>query len=206
MMQPFFEILMDCLEEEIFVREIRWKYHYDEPQLQVLAAVAASMLGRIQADIQAGKAGWSCGTIRGKEMESVPVCITLGPGVDALQESYLAQGMLTEAYMVENIAAELLLKAYPQWNEWVAAGGVCRVRRYHFPGSEPDYPVEKLPELLQGLQVPVTCTAGYCMLPKKTVAFYAELTLEEEADCQGICVNCGSRDCPNRMKNRMGED
>lgn len=214
MLHPFFETLTECMTEELFLREFSKKYYYEEPQLPALAAVAASMQKSIVRDVQAGLAGWSCQGDGGIQSgvpdgnNSAPecgVCITLGPGIDALQEDYLQQGLLSEAYMVETLASELLLKAYPQWNDWVAAQGKYHVRRYHFLGSEVKYSLEGLPKLLKELEVPVSCTPAYCMLPKKSVAFYAELTEEQDVSCEGICAGCGNQNCPNRMeKGRMG--
>ena len=217
MLHLLFEALTESLTQESFLREFSKKYHYEEPQLPTLAAVAVSMQKAILSDVRDGKAGWNCGAfpLNGRETvaECLPVCITLGPGIDALQESYLQQGLLSEAYMVETLASELLLQAYPRWNDWVAergaaqieaqeAQGALHVRRYHFLGSEGECPIESLPELLKELKVPVTCTSAYCMLPKKSVAFYAELTQEQDVHCEGICVGCGSRSCPNRMEKR----
>ena len=214
MLHPLFEALTESLTEELFLREFSKKYHYEEPQLPTLAAVAVSMQKAVLSDVKEGKAGWSCGVLSLDGSEAVdrylPVCITLGSGIDALQESYLQQGLLLEAYMVETLASELLLQAYPRWNDWVAEQGAAQieaqeaqralhVRRYHFLGSEGECPIESLPELLKELKVSVTCTSAYCMLPKKSVAFYAELTEEQDVHCEGICVGCGSRSCPNRM-------
>lgn len=208
MLHPLFETLIDSMSKESFLREFSKKYHYDEPQLPTLAAVAVSMQESIRRDEQDGKAGWNCAVVsmsdEGIPDKYLPVCITLGPGVDALQESYLRQSLLTEAYMVETLASELLLGAYPLWNDWVASRGTgqtaLHVHRYHFLGNEDSCPIESLPELLKELEVPVTCTAAYCMLPKKSVAFYAELTKDKGVACEGICVDCSRKDCPNRME------
>lgn len=56
--------------------------------------------------------------------------------------------------------------------------------------------------LLQELALPVTCNAAYCMIPKKSVVFYAELTKDPFTKCAGICLGCGRRDCPNRMEEK----
>ena len=46
------------------------------------------------------------------------VGITLGKGIDALQEKYLQNGFLTESYMIEVLSSELLLKrAYRAYTE-----------------------------------------------------------------------------------------
>lgn len=211
-MYPFFESLADCMSESLFLDEFARKYHYEEEQMTTLSEVASAMQKCIKQDIARQRAGWRSGglegelTDRGASQEPgrlCPVCITLGPGVDSLQNRYLEAGLLSEAYMVEALGSELLLKAYPHWNEHVMAAGKYVVRRYHFLGSSPEHPIEKLPELLEKLQMPVTCTVAYCILPKKTVAFYAELADAESSRgvaCEGICAGCGSAHCPNRMQ------
>lgn len=217
-MHPFFENLVECMTEDLFLQEFSRKYHYEESQMTLLKEVSFAMQQNICDDNRTGKAGWENQTIQ--ETHRCPVCITLGPGVDALQETYLTTGRLTEAYMVETLGSELLLKSYPQWNEQIAAQGRYRVKRYYFLGSEELYPIQALPALLEDLQVPVTCTSAYCMLPKKSVAFYAELAEVKEATgaqdskaqateavehfCEGICAGCNSINCPNRMEKRHG--
>lgn len=206
MLHPFFDTLTESLTNASFLREFCVKYHYGEPQLPLLAAVAVSMQEAIREDEERGKAGWNSGSVceadRKEDPEGIPliccpVCVTLGPGIDVLQEDYLQKGLLSEAYMVENLAGELLLKSYSLWGEGL--GPLC-VRRYHFPGSGEECPVEALPGLLEELDVPVVCTSSYCMLPKKSVAFYAELTHKRDESCQGICGGCGYRDCPHRQE------
>ncbi len=196
MLYPFFETLSDRMTERAFLREICVKYHYSETQLPVLAAVSECMQKQLLRDVRNEKAGWNWGGL----MPLTPVSITLGPGIDSLQEVYLEQGLLTEAYMIEAIAAELLLQAYPLWNLWLAGRSGLRVRRYHFPGSDESCALERIPELLRELGVPVVCNEAYCLLPRKSVVFYAELTSEPGAVCEGICEGCGSLHCPNRLE------
>ena len=145
--------------------------------------------------------------------------MTLGAGVDELQEAYLAEGKLTEAYMVEVLGSEILLLAYTTYNTFVAENTDAVVKRYYFLGTGEkvvlkgnpgkgdseadaqalDLRLEALPGILERSGLPVTCTEGYCMLPKKSVAFYAELTKDKAVSCEGICMGCGREDCPNRM-------
>lgn len=127
------------------------------------------------------------------------VVITLGDSVDKLQEEYLAACQLTEAYMVEVLASEILLLSYAEYNQWIKSNTDKVVSRYHFLGADAAHPLEGLPSFLERSGLPVTCTEGYCMLPKKTVAFYAELTGDRATTCEGICMGCGRTDCPNRM-------
>ncbi|MBE5862034.1 MAG: hypothetical protein E7295_04200 [Lachnospiraceae bacterium] len=161
------------------------------------------------------------------------VVMTLGAGVDQLQEDMLAAGKLTEAYMVEVLGSEILLLAYSALNAWVKEHTDFVVKRYYFLGvgeyvtiyeadqdgmggghEAEDHKTARthtetaarislelatLPDMLERSGLPVTCTEGYCMMPKKSVAFYAELTKDRTVTCEGICMGCGRKDCPNRM-------
>ncbi len=196
MLYPFFETLTNRMTKSVFCREVSEKYHYSEAQFSTLKTVSDCMQKQLLQDAGKELAGWSWGGL----IPLTPVCITLGPGIDSLQEVYLEQGLLSEAYMIEALSAELLLQAYPLWNRLLADRSGMRVRRYHFPGSDESCTLEKLPELLRELQVPVTCNEAYCLLPRKSVVFYAELTSEPGAVCEGICVGCGSLHCPNRLE------
>lgn len=209
MIHPFFEILTDAMTEELFLKEFSKKYHYEEPQLSTLKAVAVSMQKRICRDCREGLAGWDwrvSETVLSDAQagnQLAEVCITLGPGIDSLQEEYLQQELLTEAYMVETLSSELLLKAYPRWNQWVKGELGCGVRRFHFPGNTKECSLDRLPTILKTLQVPVNCTRAYCLIPKKSVVFYAELVDDSTEECRGICMDCGNTRCPNRMKTQM---
>ena len=124
----------------------------------------------------------------------------------------MQNGFLTESYMIEVLSSELLLKSYRVYTEWVAVHRNLHVARLHFLGGEISETSESqigsllrlanLPMLLQELALPVTCNAAYCMIPKKSVVFYAELTKDPFTKCAGICLGCGRRDCPNRMEEK----
>ena len=38
------------------------------------------------------------------------------------------------------------------------------------------------------------------MLPKKRVAFIAELAQDDIVQCRGICIGCNNLNCSNRME------
>ena len=136
-----------------------------------------------------------------------PVCLcvamTLGEGVDALQEHLSEEGELTRCYMAEALGNELLLEAYASFHQWVekSQGRGVHVARYHFYGGEEALPLEKMREALMELgQDAVTCNDCFCLRPKKSVVFVAELTADPAVACQGICVGCDRKDCPNRVE------
>lgn len=136
------------------------------------------------------------------DVEGVPFAkavISLGKGVDELQEIFAQQELLAEMYMVEALSSELLLEAYVAFNLAIAEETRYHVARYHFLGSEEAYPIEGLPTLLEELGLPVRCNEACCLIPKKSVAFVAELTEDETVQCRGICTGCDSKNCPNRM-------
>ena len=214
------EKILACMAEEAAVsdRDVQAaEVKNTEGKTDVQAAEVKSAEGK--TDVQAaevksaeGKANATCELVR-------EVVMTLGKGVDDLQEQFLADGLLTEAYMVEVLGSEILLLAYVAYNAWVKERTESAVRRYHFLGTGESFSVktvtgqgdfegqsiqiplgiETIPRMLERSGLPVTCTEGYCMVPKKSVAFYAELTKDKTVVCEGICMGCSRTDCPNRM-------
>ena len=201
-MAAFFTELLDGFLKPDFLKTVHKKFHYGEEQLETLMAVAGEMLPIIRKE-----AFWERGAERsygGEQGEPGMVCeevvMSLGKGLDDLQEDYSRKGMLLESYMLETLASELLLRGYSAYNQYVRMEGKWHVARYHFPGSEEELPLESLPEILEGLSPQVVCNKAFCMQPKKSVVFIAELTQDATRVCEGICIGCGSADCPNRVK------
>lgn len=200
-MEAFFEGLLDELLRPAFLRDVQKKYHFGEEQIAELAAVAQTLLPALRRE--------ACWTFQPcipapERRESdrnffCSVVVTLGMGPDDLQDQYAEQGLLSECYMAESLANELLLKSYAAYNRYVESHTKFHVARYHFPGSEEDFPLELLPGTLEELKAPVSCNQAFCMTPKKSVVFISELTEDASRRCQGICQGCGSRSCPNRV-------
>ncbi|MCM1026325.1 MAG: hypothetical protein NC432_07800 [Roseburia sp.] len=199
-MAAFFTDVPEAALNPVFLKKVGKKFHYEEKQLPELRAVAERMLPLIRREAF-WAAGKSC--ICGGADSSVnceDVVMSLGGGIDLLQEDFAKKGLLCECYMLEALASELLLLAYQAYNQSVRGGGVWHVARYHFPGAETGFPLERLPEMLKNLTSAVVCNEAFCMLPKKSVAFVAELTRDEEIQCGGICQGCDSENCPNRIE------
>ena len=115
----------------------------------------------------------------GAEYEDV--IMSLGSSLDSLQESYHEKEQLSESYMLEALASELLLMGYGAYNRYV------RGKR-------------NWPELLKGFQYQITCNTAFCIIPKKSVVFVAELTRDEQIQCESICAGCRNVQCPNRVE------
>lgn len=207
-MEGFFPELLDELISTDFLKKVREKYHFNKEQATQLQAVAEEMLPKMW-----NEAFW----IRQESFASTEwqsedfnttyenVALSLGNGVDLLQESYSEKGLLLESYMVEVLASELLMRGYDAYNRYVMEHTPYHVTRYHFPGSEETLPLEMLPQLLNDLTQKISCNSAFCMQPKKSVVFISELTQDETISCKGICVGCTNTACPNRTEESSGE-
>lgn len=211
-MKDCFADLPEKLADAHFLKGVCKKYHYQDEDYECLCSVAEAMLPlvrgglcmkhRLFAHIESGET--SDDAVMSERYPAAGLCcaevaVTLGAGLDKLQAAYTENGCLSESYMVEALASELLLQAYTAYNIYVAEQTDYHVARYHFLGSEAEYPINMLPDLLKRLDAQIICNEAFCMLPKKSVAFVAELTDDETVHCRGICIGCNSRRCPNRM-------
>lgn len=201
-----------------FQENVRVKFHFEEEQTGLIREVAEELLPVLQREAfwvrtayiqpamqkESSQIRQACGA-KNRQSADVPdkayecVAMSLGHGVDQLQESYSEKGLLLQSYIVEALTGELLMRGYDAYNRYIASNTDWHVARYHFPGSEDSFPLEMLPELLQDLTQEITCNAAFCMIPKKSVVFISELTQDETVRCQEICDGCGNTACPNRV-------
>ena len=200
-MSPFFTELLDNYPGPAFLEKVRGKYHYEKDWSEALKTSALEMLPFLQKEAFWVSTAYSMryqGQTQDTDTTYEKAAISLGKGVDILQESYSEKGLLMQSYIVEILAGELLMRGYDAYNRSVAAHTDRHVARYHFPGSEEAFPLEILPDLLKDLTQEITCNAAFCMIPKKSVVFVSELTRDDTVHCQGICAGCGNSTCPNR--------
>ncbi len=204
-MAAFFPEILDGFLSPSFLAGTRRKFHYGEEQETELREVAGEMLPRMREE-----AFWEsrehafqtkADTVRYED-----VVMSLGSGLDRLQERYHKEGLLLKSYMLEALAGELLMQGYGAYNDVVRRKTGWHVAEYHFPGNGEDFPLEMLPRLLGRLTRQIRCNAAYCMIPQKSVAFIAELTKEEHVQCQGICAGCGNGNCPGRVMRQHGNE
>ncbi len=202
-MENFFPALWNVFISADFLEKVRKKYHFNEEQTAQIRAVAEEMLPAIRAQaFWASRAYSPEAQPQSKASDTAYACVamSLGPGVDLLQESYSDNGFLLQSYIVEVLASELLMRGYEAYNNYIMEHTAQHVARYHFPGSEEALPLEMLPGLLKSLTQKITCNAAFCMQPKKSVVFISELTQDETVHCKAVCIGCTNRSCPNRME------
>ncbi len=202
-MAGFFPDLLERFSGNAFLKGVCRKYHYGKGQEAELRAVAEEMLPLMQRE-----AFWESresDSFNGKQKETAgiayeDVIMSLGSSLDSLQESYHEKERLSESYMLEVLASELLLMGYGAYNHYVREKRNWHVARYHFPGSEENFPLDMVPELLKSFHCQITCNTAFCIIPKKSVVFVAELTQDEQIQCESICAGCHNVYCPNRVE------
>lgn len=186
------EPLKLCLAEDVY-RHIVARYHFRETDEKQLCGLAEELI-RVAAP------ALYCAPC-GLEKESrLAVLVTLGAGVDDLQDSYLTRERLTEGYMIECIAMELLQNAYEQAAEKIYSRYGRWISGFDFVGEA--VPIEQMEELLRLLEPEeISCNQAYMLSPKKSAAFYTTLTDKRQSACCDVCESCGNISCAYRKRN-----
>ncbi len=179
------------------LQRVSVKYHYTEADLETLCQVS----GEINSALKGQCGFWLADEASLNISMTVGIVMTLGAGIDQLQEKYTARGNFVECYMTEVIAEELLLEGYIAFNRWVAENTGYYVKRYHFCAEGAELSLTQMPIILvsSGCNA-VTCNEAYCLKPRKSVIFRAELTTDPSTVCEGICAGCNNEYCTNRAK------
>ena len=189
-MEAFFPELLDGFLDRDFINKVCVKFHFKEMQMSELQAVAREMLPLMRREaFWEVCAPWIWNNGESTDVVYEGIVMTLGKELDCLQESYHKEGMLTESYMLEALASELLLQGYSAYNRHVREVSSWHVARYHFPGNEKNLPLEMLPHMLSKFSVQVSCNEAFCVMPKKSVVFLAELT---QIPSHLTCASCVS--------------
>lgn len=208
-MADFFPELLCRFTEAAFLEKVCKKFHYGQTRIKELRDVAEEMLPFINREAfweSKEYSLWKEQAGQDSDTKYENVVMSLGAGIDKLQEDYHAKGLLSESYMLEVLAGELLLTGYGFYNRYVKEKGKWHVARYHFPGSEAAFPLSMMPELLKKFGGRVACNDAFCLIPKKSVVMIAELTQDEEVNCESICTGCHNLHCPNRVTEDRNAD
>lgn len=137
------------------------------------------------------------GPLDSGDQRRLAVLVTLGAGVDELQDAYTQEGQLGESYMVECIAMELLGNAYEQSAERIHDRYGLWLGRFDFLGS--GSPIEEMQSLFAILEPQdVSYNRAYMLTPKKTVAFYADLKEKRQESYCNQCDSCRNTKCAHR--------
>lgn len=175
--------------------ELAERYHFKEsdlPEIDMLydalyPLTDAEVCYRIWPELEKGKRAAIC-------------VVTLGAGVDAMQEIYTQSEEMLQVYMLECLGSTMLEKAYKQVENILLLETGLHVSRYQFPGNET--PVEQVQDILGEMSVrmedmPVSCSEACVMSPKKSVVYIVGLEKEKADAC--ICDTCQKKDCAHRQ-------
>ena len=175
----------DAIEVTLSQNEIRQlceQYHFPEKDNVKLEAAYQMMrpLLKVRAYSLAENV---LGTLAAADY--VPVLVTIGEGVDALQEVYLKRGAMSEAYRIECLSLAVLLKSYEEVAKKLQPVFGKKVSRLHFLGDD-EYPFSLLHGIYtkirqEGGQVEITYNEEYAMTPQKSVALILELAPLQES-------------------------
>lgn len=130
-------------------------------------------------------------------IDCMAVIVTLGGGVDELQNRYMQKERMSESYMMECIGMELLRAAYDQTAEHIHAYTGRWMSDYEFVGDKiPFTYMEEIFGLLRPQEV--NYNQAYMLTPKKTVVFLTNLCDERKDSYCHVCAECMNLACPNR--------
>ncbi len=192
--------LMVTLETEDF-KNMMLKYHFRKEDFASLQSLSCMLVPLLRA--KAYYVWKEKGDVISYERYAV-VFLTLGDGPDALQEIYLSRNCLSEAYMVECIALELLTKAYEEFVKIMQQETGMWAVKIDFLGDT--YPIEILPKLYQEFgQMDISYNEKLVLSPGKSVVFLLPVSEKKAEYPCDICKNCGNQDCLFRQKDLKEE-
>lgn len=139
----------------------------------------------------------------GQAAENALVFLTLGHGMDQLQDVYMGANCLQEAYMLDCIGLELLTEAYEEFVKMLQRDTSKWAIKMDFLGD--NYPLEELPKLhcqvFADSDASITYTPQFLLNPKKSVAFFLPLSEERVTmnPCH-VCSQCKNVECIFRQE------
>lgn len=168
-------------------------YHFQEKDKALLHSLTKQLAQKIDSAVYfAPKSP--------QEESRLAVLVTLGAGVDDLQEEYTTAGHLSGAYMIECIAMELLKNAYEQAAEKIYHYYGLWMNGFDFLGDRA--PLEEMEEMFDILEpAEISYNQAYMLTPRKTAAFYTTLTDSRKAAFCNLCGTCSHTRCIHRKGN-----
>ena len=194
------ELLQVHLQDRQY-RAMLTRYHFVEHDLEQLKQIGGLVESEASPAIYYDVIGENVAVAGVRDSavktERVAVIVTLGSGVDELQDRYMLRERLTEGYMVECVSMELLRLAYEQAAEHIHERLGGWMSGFQFVGDQ--IPFEHMEEIF-GYLAPqeVNYNEAYMLRPKKTVVFLTNLCDERAGSYCHICEDCTNLTCQNR--------
>lgn len=173
------------------LKEAAGRYHFREEDFPLLDAIYQGILPllQIKAYYQWGEKGTPI-----QYEEYVIVFLTLGDGVDALQDVYLERKCLSEAYIIECVSLAILDKAYEEFVKQLQKKTGKWAEKIDFLGDT--YSMELLPNLYNEFEtMDITYNESLVLLPTKSVVFLLPMSAEKQEGVCHICSRCQNKRC-----------
>ncbi len=139
------------------------------------------------------------GDVPGIPYDSFAVAaVTLSSAADEYIQSKTDSGSISDAYMADCLALELLSRCYVLTAQRIHEVTGLWANACEFPGNE--HPLSMTAGLLKRFpDIPICANKAGVMLPAKSVVYITQLTTEKpQEDCSHICKSCQNVSCPNR--------
>lgn len=170
---------MSLMLSRDFATEIIQRQHYNPQDQEVVLSVLHDIRNCIKDQ-------------EGMELRITPayadVVITLGSRLDVLLDRYGRQYHVLRQLVTEHVVSAVLMHQYERVMELLEQETGRRPGRVHFWGSEPEYPLERIPEILEQLKhTGVHYREPGILTPTKSVICRVDL---DGTGFHGICVDC----------------
>ena len=171
------------------------RYHFEDTQLYRIHILYEALLPVLKAE-----AYYEIVQPDNGEEGALALCaVTLGNGIDRMQEDCGGSQSIMDDYILECLGSTLLEKAYAELGEVLFGESGLFFESFLFPGS--DLELEWIAKILdrlseEGRAVPISYNREFVLLPKKSVVFIGRLG-KKGADC-GVCASCPRADCESR--------
>lgn len=146
-----------------------------------------------------------------QDRQTVAAAVTLGPGIDRLQEDWCAHSQLLDAYAVDCLSMEALQCLYRVLEKELQRQGLF-ICHYIFTQTETEADGRaemsgetdgtaadvngETGQLLEMLSADIYLTAEGMMHPLKSVVYRGILSENAEKRCGSVCGGCSRRGCP----------
>lgn len=123
--------------------------------------------------------------------------VSLGSGMDELEELFLHEQEYFCCYVLECLAQELLTMAYEQMNLYFGNKMGQWIQKFDFLGDI--FPLQMTSLIFDMVETKgLEYNSSFVLKPKNTVVFVGELLKQKNVDACNICANCTRVLCLNK--------
>ena len=180
---------IDVFLEKSDVEKLIAGFHFDYSKMAEISNLYEAILPLL-------KVTYFKGEMEGNdEVRRFAVAMTLGSGIDELQQLYLNNEAIEEAYMVDCIGSELLMKAYSEVAKRIQEETGFFVTKMDFLGDE--YPISFTEELFSITKPEgISYNEAFVLTPSKSVTMIISVsnTRPKNDPCH-ICISCRNYNC-----------